>query len=94
MMHHTISKKESSLILLIDFKKAFDSISHEFIYTTLHTMGFGPDVITWIRTFLSNRESFILLSGHLTNAIKLEQGVPQGDIISPYLFILMSRSCC
>ena len=52
-------------------------------------MGFGPDVITWIRTFLSNRESFILLSGHLTEAIKLEQGVPQGDIISPYLFILM-----
>ena len=77
------------MILLIDFKKAFDSISHEFIYTTLHKMGFGPDICTWIKTFLSHRESFILLGGHLTDAIKLEQGVPQGDIISPYLFLLM-----
>ena len=49
MMNHTISKKESSLILLIDFEKAFDSISHDFIYTTLHKMGFGPDIIAWIR---------------------------------------------
>ena len=35
-MAKTITKKESALILLIDFKKAFDSISHTFIYNTLH----------------------------------------------------------
>ena len=52
-------------------------------------MGFGPDIISWIKTFLSHRESYIFLGGHLTDAIKLEQGVPQGDIISPYLFLLM-----
>ena len=88
-MHKTISKKESALILLIHFKKDFDSISHAFIYNTLHTMGFAPYIICWKKTFMSNRESFILLSSHLNEAIHLEQGVPQGDIISPYLFILM-----
>ena len=36
-----------------------------------------------------HRESQILLGGHLTECINLEQGVPQGDVISPYLFILM-----
>ena len=39
--------------------------------------------------FLSNRSAKILLGGHLTEEILLGQGVPQGDIISPYLFIIM-----
>ena len=89
LIKHTIKAKKSALILLIDFKKAFDSISHTFINNTLRTLGFGPDIITWITTFLKNRDAQILTGGHLTDKIILEQGVPQGDIISPYLFIVM-----
>ena len=89
LIKHTIKNKKSGLILLIDFRKAFDSISHTFIHNTLKTLGFGPDIITWISTFLKNREAQILLGGHLTECINLEQGVPQGDVISPYLFIMM-----
>ena len=88
-MSATITKKESALILLINFKKAFDSISHTFIYNSLKTLGLGREIICWVRTFLTNRNTKILLGGHLTDSIPLEQGVPQGDIISPYIFILM-----
>ena len=45
LMDRTITKKEAGLILLIDFKKAFDSISHKFIYSTLDTLNFGRDLI-------------------------------------------------
>ena len=89
LMHKTITKKESNLILLIDFKKAFDSISHTFIFNTLKALNFGPDIISWIKLFLHNRTAQILIGGNLTDPIFLEQGVPQGDIISPYLFIIM-----
>ena len=40
-------------------------------------------------SFLHQREAKTLLGGHLTDSIPLEQGGPQGDIISPYIFILM-----
>ena len=30
----------------------------------------------------------ILLGGHLSKKIILEQGVPQGDVISQYIFLL------
>ena len=90
-MSATINKKETALILLINFKKAFDSSSHTFIYNTLKTLGFGRDIICWVRTFMTHRNAQILLGGHLTESIPLEQGVPQGDIISPCIFILMVK---
>ena len=37
--------------------------------------------------FFKDREGTILLGGHLTDKIWLEQVVPQGDIISPSIFI-------
>ena len=35
------------------------------------------------------REAVILLGGHLSEKIFLRQGVPQGDVISPYIFLLV-----
>ena len=81
-------KKLASLILCIDFRKAFDSISHIYIQNVLKKFNFGEDFCDWIRLFFSNREGRILMDGHLTEKILLEQGVPQGDIISPYIFII------
>ena len=48
MIKHVSLKKKTALILLIDFRKAFDSLDHTFMHNTLKLMGFGPDIITWI----------------------------------------------
>ena len=88
MMSHVNKIKKQTLILLIDFKKAFDSLDHKFLNTALKKMGFGPDIIEWVRLFFNEREAYILMGGHLTDKIRLGQGVPQGDVISPYIFIL------
>ena len=66
------------MILLIDFKKAFNPISLTFISTILTELGFGGDIVKWISLFLDIREVYILLGGHLTKKILLEQGVIQG----------------
>ena len=50
--------------------------------------GFGDSIRKWIRLFFDKREALILLGGHLSKKIILEQGVPQGDLISPYIFLL------
>ena len=89
MISHVTEKKKTALILLIDFRKAFDSIDHTFLHNTLTLLGFGPDIVKWITLFFNNREAQILMGGHMSDIIKLEQGVPQGDVISPYVFILM-----
>ncbi len=37
-------------ILLIDFKKAFDSINHQALFKKLLLFGFPPDIINAIKT--------------------------------------------
>ena len=50
-------RKKAYLILLIDFRKAFDSIDHKFITTVLKELGFGDDIIKWISIFFDSREA-------------------------------------
>ena len=88
MMKHVDKKRIPALILLIDFSKAFDSIDHEYIRNVLSLYGFGPNILNWINQFFTGREATVLMKGTFTERIKLRQGVPQGDIISPYIFIL------
>ena len=76
-MKHVKESRKNTLILLIDFKKAFDSIDHKFLFNTLDTLGFGSDINGWIKLFFNNRRAQILMSRHLTDTINLEQGVPK-----------------
>ena len=43
----------------------------------------------WIKTFFSSREAYVMVNGHMSTTFRLQQGVPQGDVVSPYIFLLM-----
>ena len=64
------------------------SLSHRYIDECLKLFNFGPSIHKWVSLFFCNREAYILLGGELSKTILLEQGVPQGDVVSPYIFIL------
>ena len=49
---------------------------------------FGQSIRRWVSLFFCYREAYILLGGELTKRILLEQGVPQDNVVSPYIFIL------
>ena len=57
MISHVNEKRKAALILLIDFKKAFDSIDHKFIDNSLKLFGFGTNVRSWISTFFREHRS-------------------------------------
>ena len=75
------------LLLLIDFQKAFDSISWNLFHKTLDLFGFCPKFIDWIKLFNNDIEMYVLQSGYLSNKIKVGRGCRQGDPIAPYLFL-------
>ena len=73
----------------LDFSKAFDSISNEYIYESLKFFNFGDYFIKIVRTMLTGRTCTVMIDGYETLPFNIERGVPQGDTASPYLFILV-----
>ena len=43
-----------ALLFSANFEKAFDSVEHSFIISTLRAFGFGSDFIHWVETFFKN----------------------------------------
>ena len=75
-------------MLQIDFSKAFDSISFEFIESTLKWFNLNPKFIHWINALLKDFQSSILINGFPTPRIQVGRGCRQGDPIAGYLFII------
>jgi hypothetical protein len=76
------------LLLMLDFEKAFDSLSWEFITHTLQEFGFGPVFIKWIQLLYHNICSYVISGGILSKSFRPERGIRQGCPISAYIFIL------
>lgn len=79
-------KKISSIILKLDFHKAFDSISLNFLDWILDQMGFPMQWRKWIRACTISAAASILINGTPTTPFKLHRGLRQGDPLSPFLF--------
>ena len=76
-------------ILLLDIEKAFDSVSHDFLFQVLKHFNFGDQFISWIKTIYSCRKSYVINNGFLTDPIEMAKGIFQGCPVSPYLFLLI-----
>ena len=75
-------------MILVDFEKAFDAISWEYISKILNILNFSENPISLIKSLQLNSKSKILQNGHLSDNIILGRGCRQGDPISLYLFVL------
>lgn len=81
-------KNAPGLLLSIDFEKAFDSLSWNFMFKVLKAYGFGDSISRWVETFYNSIKSSVVVNGNSTQWFNVERGCRQGDPISPYLFIL------
>ena len=84
----SLHKQQVSLLLLIDFSKAFDMVDHNILLDKLKHYGIRGTVLKWFQSYLSDRTQFVTIDGLDSDAKSIKHGVPQGSILGPLLFII------
>ncbi len=75
-------------MVLLDLQKAFDTVNHSILLDKLSVMGFSSKVITWFNSYLSERVQRVEIDGVLSEETLVKNGVPQGSVLGPLLFLL------
>ena len=89
-------KKEQfdSLLVCCDCSAAFDTISHSVLLRKLDRYGGTNRFIKWFTDYLGNRRQRVRIGGKQSQLRRILQGVFQGSILGPLLFILYLNDMC
>ena len=74
--------------IFLDFKKAFDCVSHGILLSKLHSYGIRGIKLQWFESYLSQRRQLTLNGSSHSGTQNVSHGVPQGSILGPLLFLL------
>ncbi|KAK2637741.1 hypothetical protein Ddye_025536 [Dipteronia dyeriana] len=83
---NSIIDKEDSLLVKLDFEKAYDSMDHDFLNSMLEGMGFGRKWRIWIRECISSPLMSVLVNVIPTPQFSVQRCLRQGDHLSPFHF--------
>ena len=76
-------------LLNLDFEKAYDRVSHQYLFRVLRKMGFQLGFLARVGLLHRGVQSRILVNGNLSKAVLVNCGVRRGCPLSHLLFI-----CC
>ena len=88
-VNKAIANKSNTLAVFLDFSKAFDMVWIPGLLYKLRQLGITGYAYNFINNFLTNRTLAVRIGTSVSNLYKLENGTPQGSILSPLLFIIM-----
>lgn len=77
------------LAVFIDMEKAYDMVWHKGLMIKLKQFGINGRMFDWIADFLEGRSIQVRVGASLSTVTELENGTPQGAMISPLLFLAM-----
>ena len=78
----------SNAVVLLDLKKAFDTVNHEILLTKLNRCGIRGKTVDWFKSYLTNQTQGCSVNGCLSDFASLKCGVPQGAILGPLVFLI------
>ena len=89
---HSMRRKSGSkgwMAIKIDLEKAYDRLKWTFIRDTLSKVKLPSNLVEVIMSCITSSSLSIFWNGEPTDYFKPSRGIRQGDLLSPYLFVIL-----
>ena len=87
-------RKKTTVAAFLDITAAFDRVQKPALIYKLHQLGLRGHLVHFIINFLKNRTFQARCGTTLSPTTPQEQGLPQGSVLSPTLFLIMINDMC
>jgi hypothetical protein len=86
-----IDQSRGVILVLLDNSAAFDTLDHDLLLQCLENdMGITDLALNWFRSYLSDRYQSVILNNALSDPVLLRYGVPQGSVLGPKAFLMVT----
>lgn len=72
--------------IFLDFREAFDTVSHSLLINKLKMLNIGSKVGRWIENYVLEHRQCVLVNGK--SSAYVTSGVPHGFVLGPLLFLI------
>lgn len=88
----SFAQNEHLVAVFFDIEKAYDTTWCHFIIQALLNSGLKGNIVHFIQNFLSDRKFSVVIGKNCSSTRSLENGIPQGSVLSCSLFIIAINS--
>ncbi|KAK2898124.1 hypothetical protein Q8A73_014504 [Channa argus] len=90
---HLDNKDSYIRMLFIVFSSAFNTIIPQHLIEKLSILCLNTSLCNWILDFLTGRPQSVRIGNNISSTTTLSTGAPQGCVLSPLLFTLLTHDC-
>ena len=91
-LHTASNNGQVSLLTLLDLSAAFYTTDHSvLLHRLIHAFSIQKSALPFFRSYLTERQQTVSISGYISNSSTHCYDVPQGSVLSPILFLLYTQ---